>query len=242
MRPTSLPGDAAVRRSDFLLDTCAGLALLALCGVAQASSLGGSATLTTDYVWRGTSQTQGDPAVQAGASIASDAGLYASVWGSNVEFPGTGANTEFDFTVGWSGAIADDWAADVNVLHYRYPSTDVDLDWTELNGKLTYADRYWLAVGWSPEALGADGDGLYSQAGVRWPVGEAVALELAAGHYALGDAYDDSYWHGQASATWTFKAPFQLRVTAHATDSSAERLFGDSVAGNRIEAALQASF
>ncbi|MDH5821677.1 TorF family putative porin [Luteimonas sp. RD2P54] len=242
MRPSALHGDAATRRSDLLLDTCTGLALLAVCGAVQASSLGGSAGLTTDYVWRGTSQTQGDPAVQAGASIASDSGLYASAWGSNVEFPGSGASTEFDVAVGWSGAIAGDWAMDVNVLHYRYPSTEVDLDWTELNGRLTYAGRYWAAFGWSPEALGAEGDGLYSQAGVRWPVGETLALELAAGRYALYDAYDDSYWHGQASAIWTFKVPFELRVTAHATDSSAERLFGESAAGNRIEAALQASF
>lgn len=209
---------------------------------AFAASASGSAAFTTDYVWRGTSQTQGDPAVQAGASVASDTGLYASVWGSNAAFPGTGASTEFDFTVGWAGALSDDWALDVNVLHYRYPSTSVDLDWTELNGRLTYADRYWFALGWSPEALGADGHGLYSQAGARWPVGESLALELVAGHYALHDAYDDNYWHGQASAIWAFKAPFELRVTAHATDSSADRLFGGSVAGSRIEAALQASF
>jgi uncharacterized protein (TIGR02001 family) len=216
--------------------------LLATTGLANAADAGGTAAITTDYVWRGTSQTQGDPAVQVGASIAADSGWYGAIWGSNVEFPGTGANTEFDFTLGWAGALSDDWALDVNVLHYRYPSTTVDLDWTELNGRLTYADRYWLALGYSPEALGADGHGLYSQAGARWPVGETVTLELAAGHYALRDAYDDDYWHAQASAIWSFRAPFELRVTAHATDDSAERLFGESVAGNRIEAALQASF
>ena len=55
------------------------------------------------------------------------------MWASNVEFaPETRASSEIDFTVGWGRNLGDDWALDVNVLHYRYPSTTVDLDWTEL--------------------------------------------------------------------------------------------------------------
>jgi uncharacterized protein (TIGR02001 family) len=68
---------------------------------ARASDVTGNATLTSDYVWRGTSQTMGDPAVQAGVKLAADNGLYASVWGSNVEFaPGLHASSEFEFLVG----------------------------------------------------------------------------------------------------------------------------------------------
>ncbi len=61
-----------------------------------------------------------------------------SVWGSNVEFaPETHASSELDFTVGWGKSLTDDWALDVNVLRYQYPSTTVDLNWTELNGTVT---------------------------------------------------------------------------------------------------------
>lgn len=45
-----------------------------------------------------------------------------------------------------------------------------------------------------------------------------------------------------ASAIGAFKAPFEARLTAHATDSNAEDFFGDDFAGSRIEAALQVSF
>lgn len=231
-----------------LLASCAALGLLSVATSAQAVTAGGSAALASDYVWRGTTQTQGDPAVQAGFTLSGDSGFYGSVWGSNVEFgPEPRASSELDLTLGWAGALSDAWSLDVNLLHYRYPSTTVDLNWTELNGRLTYADRYWLALGCSPEALGSDGDGTYTQLGARFPVGGTLAFEAAAGYYALDDVYDDSYWHAQASAIWNVKVPapdkrVELRLTAHATDSAAERMFGDELAGSRIEAAVQASF
>jgi uncharacterized protein (TIGR02001 family) len=210
---------------------------------ASAAEVTGNAALTTDYVWRGTTQTQGDPAVQAGLKVAGASGLYASVWGSNVEFaPETHASSEFDFTVGWGTALSEDWAVDVNVLHYRYPSTTVDLNWTELNGTVTYAGNYWLSVGYSPEALGSDEAGVYTQIGAKYPLNDKVRFEGVLAHYFLDDVYGRSYSHGQLSAVWAFKAPFEARLTAHATDTNAERIFGDEFAGTRIEAAVQASF
>ncbi|HEY0504789.1 MAG TPA: TorF family putative porin [Lysobacter sp.] len=217
--------------------------LMAVGRRAEAAELTGNAALTSDYVWRGTTQTQGDAAVQAGFKLAGASGFYGSVWGSNVEFaPDTHASSELDFTVGWAGELSPDWALDVNVLRYQYPSTTVDLNWTELNGTLTYAGNYWLSMGWSPEALGSDEGGVYTQLGARFPIDDAFRIEAAAGYYALDDVYDESYAHAQVSAVWAVKAPLELRVTAHATDSNAEDIFGDDFAGDRIEAAVQASF
>jgi uncharacterized protein (TIGR02001 family) len=229
----------------LLFAACAGIGLLVLASQAQAATLSGNATLTSDYVWRGTTQTQGDAAVQAGFKLAGDSGFYGSVWGSNVEFaPETHASSELDFTVGWGGALSDKWALDVNLLRYQYPSTTVDLNWTELNGTLTYDSNYWLSMGYSTEALGGEEDGLYTQVGARYPINDVFRIEGAVGYYLL-DGYSaaaDSYLHGQLSAVWAVKAALELRVTAHATDSNAEDIFGDDFAGNRIEAALQASF
>ncbi|SFK99614.1 TorF family putative porin [Lysobacter sp. cf310] len=227
----------------LIFAACGGIGLMALGTRAEASTLTGNAALTTDYVWRGTTQTQGDPAAQAGFKFAGDSGFYGSVWGSNVEFaPETHASSELDFTVGWAGKLSNDWALDVNVLHYRYPSTTVDLNWTELNGTLTYADRYWLSLGYSNEALGSRDSGVYTQLGARFPINDTFRVEAAAGYYYLDEVYDDSYAHGQLSAVWAVKAPLELRLTAHVTDSSAKKIFGDDFAGDRIEAALQASF
>jgi uncharacterized protein (TIGR02001 family) len=219
--------------------------LLSLGATAQAAEVTGSAALTTDYVWRGSTQTQGDPAVQASVKVASESGFYGSVWASNVEFaPETKASSEFDFTVGWGTALNDDWAIDLNVLHYRYPSTTVDLNWTELNGSLTYRGNYSAGLGYSDEALGADADGVYAWVGAKFPVNDAFRFETGVAHYFLDDAVfaEDGYTHGQLSAVWAFKAPFEARLTAHATDSNAKAIFGEDFAGSRIEAAVQASF
>jgi uncharacterized protein (TIGR02001 family) len=220
-----------------LLAACAGAALLLAGTSASAATLSGNAALTSDYVWRGTTQTQGDPAVQAGFKLAGDSGFYGSVWGSNVEFaPDTHASSELDFTVGWGGNLSENLALDVNLLRYQYPATTVDLNWTELNGTLTYRNNYWLSLGYSPEAL------VYTQVGAKFPINDAFRIEAAAGYYYLDDVYDESYLHGQLSAVWAVKAPLELRVTAHATDSNAEDIFGKDFAGDRIEAAVQASF
>ncbi|MDN5781758.1 MAG: TorF family putative porin [Luteimonas sp.] len=234
-------------RFHLLPPGCACALLLSTGFAASAAELGGSAALTTDYVWRGSTQTQGDPAVQAGVRLAADAGFYASIWGSNVEFaPEVHAGSEFDLTLGWAHALDEDWALDVNVLHYRYPSTSVDLDWTELNGTLAWKDRYWASLGYSNQALGSGKTGLYAQLGAKFPINDAIRLEAAAGRYALrdvdGDGRHDSYVHGLASVVWAFRPPFEARLTAHVTDSRARRLFGDDLAGSRIEAALQTSF
>lgn len=224
---------------------CTVVGLMAMTSQAKAADVGGNAAITTDYVWRGSTQTSGDPAVQAGFKIAGENGLYASAWGSNVRFaPGSDANAEFDFTVGWGKALNDDWALDVNVLRYQYPSTAVDLNWTELNATATYKGNYWASVGHSNEALGYDASGTYALVGAKFPINEAFRVEAAVAHYFLDDGVvaRDGYTHGSVGAVWAFKAPFELRVTAHATDSDAKAIFGDAYAGARIEAALQASF
>ena len=218
---------------------------IGLAADASAADLSGNATLTTDYVWRGSTQRQGDPAVQAGFKVSGASGLYASAWGSNVKFaPETHASSELDFTIGWGKRVNEDWAMDINVLRYQYPSTAIDLNWTELNGTLTYRDNYWASVGHSNEALGYDAAGTYVQAGAKFPVNEAFRIEASVAHYFLDDEVvaTEGYSHAQLSGVWAFKGPFELRLTVHATDSDATAIFGDDVAGSRVEAALQASF
>ncbi|WP_313398737.1 TorF family putative porin [Stenotrophomonas sp.] len=229
------------RRCTFLFSTL----LLGITATASvgAQQLSGSAALTSDYVWRGSTQSQGDAAVQAGFRVAGDNGLYAAVSGSSVEFaPQTHASSELDFIVGWTGALGAELALDANLLHYRYPATTVDLNWTELNTTLTWKNNYWLSLGWSPQALGTHQDGLYSQLGARLPLTDTLRMEALAGYYRLQDAPGGGYAHGQLSAIWALAAPLELRLSAHTTDQHARALLGDDYAGSRWEVALQGSF
>ena len=209
---------------------------------AFAATFSGSVALTSDYVWRGSSQSDGDPAAQAGFKASTDAGWYGSLWGSAVKFPAAmDAHSEFDLSAGWSGSLTPDFTVDLNLTNYRYPSTAADLDWVEAIATLTLKQNQWLTVGYSNNALASGERGTYAQIGTKIPLSNSFRLEAAAGYYWLDIADQDGYAHTQLSGIWVIKAPLELRVTAHAAVGDAKRLF-PGAAGTRAEVALQTAF
>lgn len=64
----------------------AGLALTTVGAQVAHAEVSTDVALTSDYVWRGVSQTDQNPALQAGAEYAQAIGVYVGVWGSNVDF------------------------------------------------------------------------------------------------------------------------------------------------------------
>lgn len=217
-------------------------ALMALGHRAEAAELTGSAALTTDYVWRGSTQSDGDPAVQAGATLAGASGVYASLWGSSVRFPAAPeASTELDATVGWSRALGNGWTIDVNALRYVYAGTR-GLDWNEVGATASYRDALWLSVGQSTDALALGHRGTYVQLGGRHAFNGRLRAEGGVGHYALPDAAVGGYSHAWISGVWTVRGSTQLRATLHDTDRDAKTLFGNRFAGRRVELALQTRF
>ncbi len=89
----------------------------------------GSAAFTTDYLFRGISQTGNNVAVQAGMTATHESGAYFSVWGSNISF--TEGGLEMDALLGFSGK-AGEVGYDVGVMHYSYPSADAALGYDEI--------------------------------------------------------------------------------------------------------------
>jgi uncharacterized protein (TIGR02001 family) len=154
---------------------------LALPAQAEELTLGASAALTTDYVYRGISQTMQNPAVQASLD-ASYGMFYLGAWGSNVDL-GAGpfgqdiANIEIDYYAG----ITPEWQGisfDIGGIYYTYPGAydpGADLDYFELKtgASYTFGESFTVGVSnyWSPEFSGKTGTG--------------DALELA-GEYAFG--------------------------------------------------------
>ena len=83
--------------------------------------------LSSNYVWRGMTQTADEVAVSGGFDYAAESGFYAGVWGSNVSFNGGDAGgNEFDVYAGYANDMFD-----VGVLNYRYPGEN-DIDFTEV--------------------------------------------------------------------------------------------------------------
>jgi uncharacterized protein (TIGR02001 family) len=84
---------------------------------------------TSDYVFRGISQSDNDPALQGGADVSWGI-IYAGVWASMVDFGGVPpANAEVD----WYGGIRPTWNSplgtinlDFGVIYYSYPGANPD--------------------------------------------------------------------------------------------------------------------
>lgn len=106
----------------------------------------GNAAITTDYRFRGITQTLSDPAVQAGFTLTHRSGLYAGLWGSNVDFGTAEPHLELDPSIGFTTPLKLSSnlkpTLDIGVVEYNYPSARDDLNWTEFYAKLIFADVF----------------------------------------------------------------------------------------------------
>lgn len=179
-------------------------------------SVTGTAALTSDYRYRGITQTFNDPAVQAGFVLSHASGAYAGVWGSNVDFGGT-AHIELDPYIGYATTLdsfANKPVLDVGLWYYAYPS-ESDLNWLELYGKLTFKDvlvqgaSLLTAVNYTNDYVGKDEDSWNVNATYSVPFGTTGFGGVAALGYTQADEYDfgggdDHYVDWKAGVTYSF--------------------------------------
>jgi uncharacterized protein (TIGR02001 family) len=80
------------------------------------------ATLTSNYLYDGLTQTDDGPAVQPYLEVEFPPGLYVGAWGSNVDFGDDTDSIEIDLYVGFRGET--EWFGyDLTYLRYYYDET-----------------------------------------------------------------------------------------------------------------------
>jgi uncharacterized protein (TIGR02001 family) len=153
-------------------------------------SLSANVGLYSDYVFRGISQTGGEPAIQGGLDYSHASGFYLGTWASNVgwleDFQGySKGNVEIDVYGGYGGSMGD-ISYDVGAIRYMYPGErngKTKADTTEVYGSLgwkwfTVKYSYYLSdevFGFGPNADGSD----YIDLSASYPVGD-TGLTLGA--------------------------------------------------------------
>ncbi|PUE38881.1 TorF family putative porin [Limnohabitans sp. Hippo3] len=124
------------------------LALGSVSGLAQAqtatpeSSLSFNVGVTSDYRYRGISQSRLQPALQGGVDYADKSGFYVGAWGSSIKWikdAGGDASAELDLYAGYKGAVGD-VSYDLGFLRYEYPSNKlaVSANTNEIYGAATF--------------------------------------------------------------------------------------------------------
>jgi len=160
---------------------------LAACTSVASAEFSANVALTTDYVWRGISQTNEDPAIQGGFDYSHESGIYLGTWGSNVDFDSV-EHLELDFYGGWAGK-AGPLDVDIGFIHYHYFSDDNDVDFNEVYASAGYE---WFSAKVSHDF---DNENTYIEAGLDFEVGDGVGVALHVGNYdfdAGGDYTDYS--------------------------------------------------
>jgi uncharacterized protein (TIGR02001 family) len=159
--------------------------------------------LVSDYIDRGISNSDHNPALQGGISYSIDTGLgdtaaYAGFWGSSVDFDDGGeATVELDWYFGLNGTVpGTELAWDIGGAYYAYPGASSDLNYDYWEIPVVFSHPVWEAVTvtgsyfFSPEYFGNAGQAHYVNAGLSWNVPfDPVTLTLAAatGHQWIAD-------------------------------------------------------
>lgn len=107
-----------------------------------------NAAITSDYRYRGLSQTRLDPALQGGVDyVHGPTGLYVGTWLSTIKWTkdlGGDGDIEWDIYGGKRGNLSENLTYDVGGLYYWYPSNDLNprANTFELYARLGFGPAY----------------------------------------------------------------------------------------------------
>jgi uncharacterized protein (TIGR02001 family) len=184
----------------------------------QAGEISANVALTSDYRFRGISQSNEDIAIQGGFDYAWDNGIYIGTWGSSVDFDfasddGFNGSLELDYYIGWGMDVGENSAIDVGYLYYDYPgdSSAGDGDYQELYGSFSWHDLT-VGINYSDDYYGSTDTFFYYYADYSWGFAENWSLDLHIGYNDLEEdggflnTDEDSYTDYSVGVTTSFLA------------------------------------
>lgn len=203
--------------------------------------LSGNVAITSDYVFRGVSQTEEEAAIQAGADLTNGT-FYAGVWASNVSFPGDpDTNAEIDLYGGFKPQAAG-WTVDIGAIAYLYANQPSGADYDYVEAKLGASRSsgpwsYGATVYWSPDFFGAaEDEATYVQADLAYKPADKWTISGAVGRQWVSSNFDYTTWN--AGVAYAFTDHIALDVRYYDTG---EHGFGE-IYGARGVATLKAVF
>lgn len=167
--------------------------LLSTASSVAVAQFSGSATVVSDYDYRGYSQTNGDWALQGSVAYSHESGLYGSVWASSLDWgPDSDADIEVDWVLGYTSEFGDSGVSyDVGFLYYDYPGLS-EADFLEIYAGLSWS-LFRIKLSYSDDFAGFGASGWYLDGGVAYDWDNGFGVFAYAG-YSFGDVF--SYGEG----------------------------------------------
>jgi uncharacterized protein (TIGR02001 family) len=202
------------------------------CGGVSANEVEANIALSTDYVFRGMSQTDENPAISGGFDYAFDSGFYLGTWASNVDF-GDDTSTEIDLYMGYAFDLTDFVSLDLSAVQFIYPDETDSLNYEEYIASLGFSDAS-VGVVYSPDYLNSGTAAVILNAGYSFALAEEISLDFGIGYTKVDDETDldfdgkNDYIDYSIGLTVTFGG-VDLSLVGYATDISNDKLADDRI-------------
>lgn len=212
--------------------TLAALALMA--GTAHAGDLSFNVGATTDYVARGSSQSNHQPSYSVGAEYTLDSGFYGSIWTANVDF-GDGTNQEVDLAAGYRHTFK---GVDVEygIASYNYrndPGRGADMQEAHITVSKTFGKiGTSVTAAVSPNYFNMGTRSAWFEVGASYPLTSKLTLGGGLGYQTIDRKTvfpPYSTWNLGASYALTPKVSVDLRYTASDLDKAKVGFFADPI-------------
>jgi uncharacterized protein (TIGR02001 family) len=179
--------------------------VLAMSAAAVHADVTGTVTATTDYDFRGFTQTAQKPALQGSLDYTHASGFYAGAWGSNIDFGNHSsdccrdANVELDIYAGWRGGTTI--AYDLGAIYYSYPGAETQYGGHTINYPEIYAGATYK---WLTGKIFYSWDfGATKQSAEYYSLDAAVPLPASFGFTAHTGFSDGNYWGSNNYFDWS---------------------------------------
>ena len=208
-------------------------ALLCVTAPVAAAEVSAYATATTDFVWRGVTQSDGDPALQLGADLSIATGIYLGFWGSTIDIsngPTRQRDTQVNYYIGYVAPSARDWSFGGHIVAYTFPGAESDIDYDYLEIALTanYDDRLWFEYSYSDDLYHSGRRSHNFDIYAEHALAAAWTFGVGAGYYDVSSLTGSGYANWQLGVTHSIKR-VDIDLRYHDTNqwvpivSSAER-------------------
>jgi uncharacterized protein (TIGR02001 family) len=168
------------------LGLLAGSCLMVMSSAGMAAEIEGNAAVSSNYMWRGMTQTDDAAAVSGGFDLSTESGFYAGTWASNIDF-GDAASYELDLYAGFAGEVEGGFSYDVGYIAYLYPDAGAaDYDFGEVYASLGYGPlsvTYSFQVDDSADSYANDSN--YLSVDYEFPITEEFTASLHYGYYDI---------------------------------------------------------
>ena len=240
-----------------LLCTWGALAAIPMQG-AIAASVGGEVSVTSDYIYRGLSESAGHAAVQVDLHASSAAGTFVGAWGSTRDHKlDPQGDYEVQLYLGHRLNLTSAWSTTLTAISYSYmgDSDAISDDFQEASASVSYLDRWTFSLSATPNfvhyrsyhRLGRTPAYIADTAG-QWLLSEGLFLTGGAGYYyyflrnsAPGRAVGAGYGYGNVGFAFE-RQGWRLDVGYFFTQRRAGLLSAYPSADNRVAGSLSWHF